>query len=162
MNDLKNRILELQHQAHELLYLGTDGAPVYSDRFSQLNKIVLNQSDALLEAVGSDLEEEANLCLALLMGYSATVYDYGDKEQKKQTLLNRASVVLEQLPDSVLKVKLLTYCYGEVYEEALLQQAHAIINSWDKAALLPEQAEAINELKNIEDNPYPWETIEEG
>lgn len=161
MNDLKNRILELQHQAHELLYLGTDGVPVYSDRFSQLNKTVLNQSDALLEAEGSDLEEEANLCLALLMGYSATVYDYGDKEQKKQTVLNRASGLLEQLPDSVLKVKLLTYCYGEVYEDVLLQQAHAIINSWDKAALLPEQAEAMNELKNIEDNPYPWETIEE-
>ena len=121
MNDLTSRALELQHAAHELMYLGMDGEPVYSDTFCWLNKEVLVKSDSLFFAQSSDVEEEANLCLALLMGYNATIYDDGDKEQKKQMVLNRICHVLEHLPVSLLKVRLLTYCYGEIYEEVLLQ-----------------------------------------
>ena len=38
MDDLTSRALELQHAAHELMYLGMDGEPVYSDTFCRLNK----------------------------------------------------------------------------------------------------------------------------
>lgn len=31
------QIHELQHVAHELLYLGADGSPIYTDSFRQLN-----------------------------------------------------------------------------------------------------------------------------
>ena len=112
MNDLTSRALELQHAAHELMYLGMDGEPVYSDNFCRLNKEVLVKSDSLFSAQSSDVEEEANLCLALLMGYNATIYDDGDKEQKKQMVLNRICLVLEQLPASLLKVRLLTFASG--------------------------------------------------
>lgn len=47
MNDLTSRALELQHAAHELMYLGMDGEPVYSDTFCRLNKEVLVKSDSL-------------------------------------------------------------------------------------------------------------------
>ena len=160
MNDLTSRALELQHAAHELMYLGMDGEPVYSDTFCRLNKEVLVKSDSLFSAQSSDVEEEANLCLALLMGYNATIYDDGDKEQKKQTILNRICHVLEHLPVSLLKVRLLTYCYGEIYEEVLLQEAYAIIEGWNKDNLTSEQTEIIKELKNIEENPYPFEEVE--
>lgn len=160
MNDLTSRALELQHAAHELMYLGMDGEPVYSDTFCRLNKEVLVKSDSLFSAQSSDVEEEANLCLALLMGYNATIYDDGDKEQKKQMVLNRISLVLEQLPASLLKVRLLTYTYGEVYEEVLFQEAYAIIEGWNKDNLSSEQTEIIEELKNIEENPYPFEEVE--
>ena len=160
MNDLTSRALELQHAAHELMYLGMDGEPVYSDNFCRLNKEVLVKSDSLFSAQSSDVEEEANLCLALLMGYNATIYDDGDKEQKKQMVLNRICHVLEQLPASLLKVRLLTYCYGEIYEEVLLQEAHAIIEGWNRDELTLEQTEIIEELKNIEENPYPFEEVE--
>ena len=73
MNDLTSHALELQHAAHELMYLGMDGEPVYSDTFCRLNKEVLVKSDSLFSAQSSDVEEEANLCLALLMGYNATI-----------------------------------------------------------------------------------------
>ena len=132
MDDLTSRALELQHAAHELMYLGMDGEPVYSDTFCRLNKEVLVKSDSLFSAQSSDVEEEANLCLALLMGYNATIYDDGDKEQKKQMVLNRICHVLEQLPASLLKVRLLTYTYGEVYEEVLFQEAYAIIEGWEQ------------------------------
>ncbi len=160
MNDLTSRALELQHAAHELMYLGMDGNPVYSDTFCRLNKEVLVKSDSLFSAQSSDVEEEANLCLALLMGYNATIYDDGDKEQKKQMVLNRICHVLEQLPASLLKVRLLTYTYGEVYEEVLFQEAYAIIEGWNKDNLTSEQTAIIEELKNIEENPYPFEVVE--
>lgn len=159
MNDLLSCALELQHLAHELMYLGMDGAPIYSNDFSRLNKDVLIKSDSLFLSRGSNIEEEANLCLALLMGYNATIYDNGDKDQKKQVVLDRICEVLEQLPASLLKVRLLTYCYGEFYEESMLQQVHSIIDNWDKNILTSEQMEIIGELKNIEENPYPFEEV---
>ena len=160
MNSLLFCALELQHAAHELMYLGMDGEPIYSDTFCRLNKEVLVKSNSLFSFKSSDIEEEANLCLALLMGYNATIYDYGDKEQKKQSVLDRAYTILEQLPTSLLKVRLLTYCYGEIYEEALLQEARVIIGQWDKNALTSEQTEIMEELKNIEENQYPFEVLD--
>ena len=118
-------------------------------------------SDSLFPVQGSGTEEEANVCLALLMGYNATIYDNGDKEQKKQIALNRACELLGRLPASLLKVRLLAYTYGEVYEESLLQEAHTIVDSWDKEAMITEQVEAVKELRNIEENPYPFEEVEE-
>lgn len=161
MNDLTSRALELQHAAHELMYLGMDGNPVYSDTFCRLNKEVLVKSDSLFSAQSSDVAEEANICLALLMGYNATIYDDGDKEQKKQTALNHACEVLGRLPASLLKVRLLAYTYGEVYEESLLQEAHAIIDGWGKEVMTAEQVELVKELRNIEENPYPFEEVED-
>ena len=149
MNSLLSRALELQRIAHELMCFGMDGTPVYSDTFCRLNKEVLVLSDSLFPVQGSGTEEEANVCLALLMGYNATIYDNGDKEQKKQIALNRACEVLGRLPASLLKVRLLAYTYGEVYEESLLQEAHTIVDSWDKEAMITEQVEAVKELRNI-------------
>ena len=161
MNSLLSRALEMQRIAHELMCFGMDGTPVYSDTFCRLNKEVLVLSDSLFPVQGSGTEEEANVCLALLMGYNATIYDNGDKEQKKQIALNRACEVLGRLPASLLKVRLLAYTYGEVYEESLLQEAHTIVDSWDKEAMITEQVEAVKELRNIEENPYPFEEVEE-
>lgn len=159
MSSLLSRALELQHAAHELMYLGMDGEPIYSDHFCQLNKKVLVQSDSLFPSKGSDIAEEANICLALLLGYNATIYDNGDKEYKKQIVLNRINDILEELPAGLLKVRLLTFCYGEIYEESMLQEAHSIIDSWDSSVLTPEQAEIIEALKNVEENPYPFEEL---
>lgn len=161
MNSLLSRALELQRIAHELMCFGMDGTPVYSDTFCRLNKEVLVLSDSLFPVQGSGTDEEANVCLALLMGYNATIYDNGDKEQKKQIALNRACELLGRLPASLLKVRLLAYTYGEVYEESLLQEAHTIVDSWDKEAMITEQVEAVKELRNIEENPYPFEEVEE-
>ena len=159
MNSLLSCAFELQHVAHELMYLGMDGEPIYSDTFCRLNKELLVKSDSLFSSQSSNIEEEANLCLALLMGYNATIYDYGDKGQKKQAVLDRIYNVLEKLPDSLLKVRLLTYTYGEVYEESMLQEVHSIMDNWNKSALTVEQTEVMEELKNIEENPYPFEVI---
>ena len=61
----------------------------------------------------------------------------------------------------VINRNLLTYCYGEVYAEELAKEAHVIIDGWGTFRLTAEQEEVIEELGNIEDNPYPWKEINE-
>ena len=60
-----------------------------------------------------------------------------------------------------MKLRLLTVCYGEVFDEPLADEARAIIASWDSTSLTAEEQEAITEFQNVVDNPYPWEYIDE-
>ena len=155
MNSLESEISALSTLADELLYLGIDDTPIYSDDFTRLNHEVFQKANALYHQRGSTFEEEASLCLALLKGYNATIYNDGDKEERIQTILNRCWEVLEHLSASLLKVQLLTYCYGEVFEEELAKEANKIIESWDEKLLTKDQVEAIGFLKSLEENPYP-------
>lgn len=155
-----NKTEELQQLAQKSLYLGLDGDPIYAEHFSRLNKEIQILSDALYSVKGDTPEEEAGICLALLMGYNATIYSDKDKEAKKQSILDRAWEVLEQLPPSLLKCQLLTYCYGEVFEEELAQEAHAIIDSWQGRELTAKEQEVVKNLRNLEENQYPYSDFE--
>ena len=160
---LSEETFALQRAAHELTYLGMDGSPVYSDDLSRRNGEVYRMTMALYNsgAKGSTTEEQANVCLALLMGYSASFIDHGENQKHVQEVLDRCWDILDVLPASLLKLRLLTVCYGEVFDEPLADEARAIIASWDSASLTPEQKEAIAEFQNVVDNPYPWEYIDE-
>ena len=160
---LSEETLSLQRAAHELMYLGMDGSPVYSDDLSRRNSEVYRLTTALYNSVvkGSTIEEQANVCLALLMGYSASFVDHGEKQKHIQEVLDRCWDILDALPTSLLKLRLLTACYGEVFDESLADEGRAIIVSWDSSLLTSEQQEAIAEFQNVIDNPYPWEYIDE-
>lgn len=160
---LSEETFALQRAAHELMYLGMDGSPVYSDDLSRRNGEVYRMTTTLYNsgAKGATVEEQANICLALLMGYSASFIDHGEKQKHVQEILNRCWDILDVLPASLLKLRLLTICYGEVFDEPLADEARAVIASWDSASLTPEQQEAIAEFQNVVDNPYPWEEVEE-
>ena len=158
MNSLESEVSALSTLADKLLYLGIDDTPIYSDDFTRLNREVFQKANALYHQRGSTFEEEASLCLALLKGYNATIYNDGDKEERIQTILNRCWEVLEHLSASLLKVQLLTYCYGEVFEEELIREAYIIIESWNGKELSEEEQAIIEYLKNLEEYPYPnWE-----
>ena len=146
--------------AHDLLTYGLDGSPIYADQFTRLNRDVYEQAIELYNIHGATAEEEAELCLGLLVAFAATIYDNGCKQEYIQNVLDRSWEVLPKLSASLLKVRLLTYCYGEIYEEVLLQEAYAIIEGWNKDNLTSGQTEIIEELKNIEENPYPFEEVE--
>lgn len=160
MTSLSTQITSLYDIAHELLYLGMDGSPIYSDRFTRLNGDVLRQADALYTHHGVTDEEEARLCLSLLMGYNATIYSNGDKEVRIQSVLNRCWEVLDRLPTSLLKLRLLTHCYGEVFDEDLAAEAHAIIDTWGGRQLSAAEQEAVETLQNAEENQYPHSEVE--
>ena len=153
----------LQRAAHELMYLGVDGSPIYSDDLSRRNSEVYRLTTALYDSdtKGRTVEEQANVCLALLMGYSASFIDHGEKQKHVQEVLDRCWDILEVLPASLLKLRLLIACYGEVFDEPLADEGRAIIASWDSSSLTTEQQEAIAEFLNVIDNPYPWEEVKE-
>ena len=160
---LSAEIAALLGAAHELMYLGVDGSPIYSDDLSRRNGEVYRLTTALYDSSvkGSTIEEQASVCLALLMGYSASFIDHGEKQKHIQEILDRCWNILDVLPASLLKLRLLTACYGEVFDEPLADEGRAIIASWDSASLTSEQQEAIDEFQNVIDNPYPWEELED-
>ena len=160
---LSEETLTLQRAAHDLMYLGMDGSPVYSDDLSRRNGEVYRLTTALYNSgvQGSTVEEQANVCLALLMGYNASFIDHGEKQKHVQEVLDRCWDILEVLPASLLKLSLLTACYGEVFDEPLADEGRAIIDSWNSASLTSGQREAIEEFQNVVDNPYPWEYVDE-
>jgi hypothetical protein len=160
---LLEEALLLQRAAHDLMYLGMDGSPIYSDDLSRRNGEVYRLTTTLYNSGtwGTTVEEQADVCLALLMGYSASFVDHGEKQQHVQEVLNRCWDILDTLPASLLKLRLLTACYGEVFDESLADEGRTIIASWDSALLTCEQQEAIAEFRNVIDNPYSWEYVEE-
>ena len=159
---LLEEALLLQRAAHDLMYLGMGGSPIYSDDLSRRNGEVYRLATTLYNSGtwGTTVEEQANVCLALLMGYSASFVDHGEKQQHVQEVLNRCWDVLDTLPASLLKLRLLTACYGEVFDEPLAEEARSIIASWDAPLLTAEQQEAVDEFQNVMENPYPWEEVE--
>lgn len=146
--------------AHNFLVYGLDGSPIYVDQFTRLNRDVYEQALDLYGTRGKTVEAEAELCLGLLVAFAATIYDNGHKQEYIQNVLDRSWEVLPKLPASLLKVRLLTYCYSEVYDKELAQEAHAIINTWDQSQLTLEQVEIIEELGRFEENECPWEVVE--
>lgn len=160
---LSEEAASLQRAAHDLMYLGMDGSPIYSDDLSRRNGEVYRLTTALYNsgAQGSTVEEQASVCLALLMGYNASFIDHGEKQDHIQEILDRCWDILDALPASILKLRLLTACYGEVFDEPLADEGRAIIDSWDAESLTMEQQEAITEFQNVVDNPYQWEYVEE-
>jgi hypothetical protein len=48
-----------------------------------------------------------------------------------------------------------------VFDEPLADEARKIISSWDSASLTAEQQEAVEEFRNVVNNPYPWEYLED-
>jgi hypothetical protein len=60
-----------------------------------------------------------------------------------------------------LKCRLLVSCYGEVFDEELAEEAHVIIDSWQGRELSEEEREVMDDLRNLEENPYIWSEVED-
>lgn len=149
MSSTNSQFKKLYDLAHTLLRLGEDGSPIYADKFRQLNTDVARLLNELYPIKGSSVEEEAAICLSLLMGFSATIYNVENQEEKVQLVLDRASEVLSKLESSLLKCRLLLYCYAEVQDKELMEEAKEIIMSWGGRELTGEEEEMMgmwNEL----------------
>lgn len=111
---LQEKIDKLQNTVHALLHKSNYMAGVYVDDLSLLNKEIHEQINDLYPCHGKTAEQEAALCLSLLMGYSVSMYANHEDEVKKRTILNRSrKIMMKQLP-SPLKIRLHT-----IYDELL-------------------------------------------
>jgi len=132
---------ELYQSAHLLLHLGEDGSSIYADQFRQLNCTVSRLVSELYPVQCSSTEEEAEVCLSLLMGFSAITYNIEKQEEKLQMTLDRTTATLPKLDDSLLKCQLLMYCYAMVQDKELMEEAKEIIMSWGGRKLTEEEEE---------------------
>ena len=109
---LQEKIENLLSATHKLLPAGSDMGNIYADDLSFLNKSIHDQMNELYSQHGRTPEQEATLCLALLMGYSVSMYANPEDELKKQTVLLRTWKILSLLPPSSLKEQLLSAYNG--------------------------------------------------
>lgn len=152
--------LFLYRLSRRLLNLGGDGSSVYSDEFIQLNREVWLKARNLTSHRGATVDEEAFLCLTLLLAYNATLYDNGNKWRYICHLLDRSLPLFDVLPPSPLKAHLLVRCSAEIGDEQLAVQARNITNAWDVSALTSDQFEVLEELKSLEGSFCIWEVVE--
>ena len=66
-SSLFEEAINLQRAAHELMYLGMDGSPIYSDDLSRRNGEVYRLTHLCISSGtwATTVEEQANVCLAL-------------------------------------------------------------------------------------------------
>ena len=107
---LQEKIDRLLDSVRMLLPDGSNIGFVYSDDLANLNKSIHDQMDELYIRRGETVEQEATLCLAVLMGYNVSMYANSDDEKKKQFMLERSKYILSQLPHSQLRTRLLYCC----------------------------------------------------
>ena len=104
---LQEKIDNLLNSVRKLLPGGGKLGDIYADDLSLLNKSIHDWINELYSQHGRTPEQEAALCLALLMGYSVSQYANPEDESKKQTVLLRTRNILSLLPPSSLKEDLL-------------------------------------------------------
>lgn len=104
--NLQEKIDYLQRMADSLLFTNCSRNNLYSDELAALNHSIHQQIDELYPLRGKTVEQDASLCLAILMGYSVSMYANPDDERKKQTVLKRSQKLLESLSPCLLKEQL--------------------------------------------------------
>lgn len=112
---LQQKIENLQSLADSLLHVGDKGGYIYADDLSLLNKEIHERMNELFSQKGKTSEQEAALCLAILTGYSVSMYANPEDEAKKQTILNRSRKLLNLISPSPLQQQLLAI-YNEMHE----------------------------------------------
>ena len=105
-SSLQEKIDKLQNTVHALLHKSHSMECVYIDDIARLNKEIHEQINDLYPCHGKTAEQEAALCLSLLMGYSVSMYANSEDEAKKKTVLRRSQMILKNQLPSPLKIQL--------------------------------------------------------
>ena len=114
---LQEKIDKLQNTVHALLHKSNYMAGVYVDDLARLNNEIHEQINDLYPCHGKTAEQEAALCLSLLMGYSVSMYANSEDEAKKETVLRRSQMILKNQLPSPLKFSYtqstINYCHSK-------------------------------------------------
>ena len=110
-SNLQEKIDKLQNTVHALLHKSNYMEGVYVDDLTRLNNEIHEQINDLYPCHGKTAEQEAALCLSLLMGYSVSMYANSEDEAKKKTVLRRSQKILKNQLPSPLKIQLHTIYY---------------------------------------------------
>ena len=123
MSELIRFAREVQAFAAKQLYV--EEVPDFTD-VEEWNQAQLHLVRALAELErmdGTTPEEEGELALAILMGYSVAIRN----ARNVQLALERAKQVMPRLTDEVLKCKLAVFCYIEIPSAELAELIKALL-----------------------------------
>lgn len=120
---------ELQALTDELLHLGEDGEVVYIDQFRRLNQEIREKAGLLFLLQSEDIEQEAQVCLSLIMVYSVIAYQLEDKEEKIQVILDRCNKIFVSDFSLSIRCKLLLYCYEQLRDNTLVEEAYHLLHN---------------------------------
>lgn len=140
----------LEKKIHRFLSMGRITLPSSQEEITRLSVEIAHEAATLFATRGKTIQEEAERCRILLMACQTSIY-IPNRFERAQTVLARAEKVLPLLDNSPLKVSLLTWCFAEAEEKGLLDEAKAIIASWNPKKRTAEQTAAIKELALFEE-----------
>lgn len=103
---MQTQVGQLYDKVYELMHLDDADSMVYADDFTRLNKEIYDLIHLLWNKRGNTIEEEARICLSLLMGFSVCMYGSEEDDGKRITVEKRVEKVLEKLRDSEWKEQL--------------------------------------------------------
>ena len=142
---MDNLMLARKVQALASSYL-CEGKPMqYTnvDEWQEMQRELAQCMNALVRQDGSTSGEEAEIVLAILMGYTLAVRN----PLHIDMALERAERVLPRLDHSVLKCQLMAFCYAETGDEELADSVSILMQSL-KAAGNGEEIRWVEELLN--------------
>ena len=102
--------------------------------------------NALLNRHGSTPDEEAEICLTLLVLLQVGIRNY----EPLTTTLNRTFDVLPHISDSKLRTHLLVYLYQETEDEDLAEEIDTLMSTWDDTNMTEEDHYLQELYKTIE------------
>ncbi len=140
MTNLKKAI-EIQQIAARFLYEDRNLPYTDVEEWGRIQAFLAKGIGELCHQEGPTPEMEAEIVLAILMGYTIAVR----KSRHIDLALQRAERVFSLLPDSMLKCQLAVFCYGECLDEGLLETAHWLIEKL-KQTVPTDQLDALEEL----------------
>lgn len=143
ISDLERSLRELSHPDEQCIYVDMEDVV-------RLNREIRAGIESLYPATVTDINEEAALCAILLRAYGQLMYQDNRDEKRRQSLLDRSARLLDHTSSSLLRCRLLVYCYGEVYESDLADEAHAIMDEWQGRELSAEEQELVDTLRILE------------
>ena len=122
-NSIYQQAKEIQQLAGKFLYeeVGTPYTDI--EEWKEVQKHLATCIEEVLKQEGSTPEEEGEILLAVLMGYTVAVR----KQKNIAIAMERANRVLKELQNPLLKCKLAVLCYGECFDEELAAMAHQLI-----------------------------------
>ena len=122
-NSIYQQAKEIQQLAGKFLCeeVGTPYTDI--EEWKEVQKHLATCIEEVLKKEGSTPEEEGEILLAVLMGYTVAVR----KRKNIAVAMERANRVLKGIQDPLLKCKLAVLCYGECFDEELAAMAHQLI-----------------------------------
>lgn len=114
---------KLQNLAGRYMY-GEEAPFTDITRWKEMQHRLAGDITDLIKVQGSSPEEEAEVLLAVLMGYCVTIRN----DRHVDEALVRAEKVLPNLQDKVLKCHLMVFCYGECPDELLADDIYRLMD----------------------------------